>query len=117
MTDEDQIRAAAATVRSARDAVHAATERRVDKVTAARDLAEAAHAAERAEQDAARSAESAGIHRLAAAHLTTAEIAALCEIPPEEVHQLRFTDTALQVRELPVQVQADGPRASHREQR
>ena len=93
MTDDQwQIRAAAASVRAARHAVHTATDRRVAAVAAARDLAEAAHAAERAEQDAARSAESAGIHRLAAARLTASEIAALCGISPDEVQDLQTGD-------------------------
>jgi len=89
MTDEQQIRAAAASVRSARQAVHTATDRRAAAVTTARNLAQAAHAAERAEQDAARAAASAGIHRLTAAQLTTPQIAALCQIPPDEVQHLR----------------------------
>ena len=107
MAEEQQIRAAAASVRSARQAIHAATDRRAAAVTAARNLADAAHAAERAEQDAARAAASAGIHRLTAARLTTPQIAALCEIPPEEVQHLQ-TDEAIGPAHFP----ATGPDAA-----
>jgi len=85
MTDQEQIRAAAASVRAARRAIHTAAERRAVTVAAAQDLADAAHAAERAEQDAARAAAAAGIHRLTAAQLTAPQIAAICEISPADV--------------------------------
>ena len=88
MTDQGQIRSAAASVRSARQAIHTATERRAAAVVAAQDLADAAHAAERAEQDAARDAAAAGIHLLTAAQLTPPQIAALCDIPPDDIHRL-----------------------------
>ena len=88
MTDQGQIRSAAASVRSARQAIHTATERRAAAVAAAQDLADAARAAERAEQDAARDAAAAGIHLLTAAQLTPPQIAALCDIPPADIHGL-----------------------------
>ena len=98
MAEEQQLRVVAASVRSARQAIQTATERRAAAVAAARNLAEAAHVAERAEQDAARAAASAGIHRLAAARLTTPQIAELCEIPPEEVQHLQTDDAIGQSR-------------------
>ena len=85
MTDQGQIRSAAASVRSARQAIHTATARRAAAVVAAQDLADAAHAAERAEQDAARATVATGLHRLIAARLTPPQIAALCQIPREDL--------------------------------
>jgi hypothetical protein len=83
-----QIRSAAESVRSAEQAVRAAAERRAAAVAAAHDLADAAHAAERAEQDAARDAAAAGIHLLTAAKLTPPQIAELCDIPADDVDSL-----------------------------
>ena len=85
MADQEQIRAAAVSVRAARRAIRTAAERQAATVAAAQDLADAAHAAERAEQAAARAAAAAGIHRLTAAQLTAPQIAALCEIPPADI--------------------------------
>lgn len=81
MIDQGQIQAAATSVRFARRAIHTASSRRAAAVAAARDLAAAAHAAERAEQDAARATVAIGLHRLIAARLTPPQIAALCQIP------------------------------------
>jgi molecular chaperone DnaK (HSP70) len=82
---EQQVQAAAASVRAARQAIHTATQRRAAAVAAAQDLADAAYAAERAEQDAARAAAAAGLHRLKAQHLTPPQIVALCGLPPVDV--------------------------------
>lgn len=89
MTDEQQIRAAAASVRSARQAIHTATQRRTATVAAAQDLAEAARAAERAEQDAARTAAAVAIHRLTATHLTTPQIAVIVRSRPTKYETCR----------------------------
>ncbi len=82
MTGQEQIRAAVATVRSARQAINGARRRRAPAaVAAANDLADAAHAVERAEKDAAREAVAVGMPRLTAEHLTPPQIAALCGLP------------------------------------
>jgi hypothetical protein len=116
MTDQGQIRSAAASVRSARQAIHTATARRAAAVVAAQDLADAAHAAERAEQDAARDA--AGIHLLTAAQLTPPQIAALCDIPPDDIHGLsagtRRSDLVPTDRDHPAVKTAPGRIASPR---
>lgn len=110
MTDEQQIRAAVAAVRSARQGIHTAADRRAAAVAAARHLAEAAQAAERAEQDAARAAAAAGIHRLTAAQLAAPEIAALCGIPPDEVQHVRVAGATGQGPDHP-HLDATGPGA------
>ncbi|HEY5877921.1 MAG TPA: hypothetical protein VIU11_03355 [Nakamurella sp.] len=91
MSDQEQVRVAAAAVRSARHAINAATQRRMAAVATAQDLADAAHAAERAERDAARSAAAAGIHLLTAAQLTEPQIAVICQLPPREIRDCRPT--------------------------
>ena len=65
---------------SAGQAIHAASFRRAAAVTAAQDLVDNARAAERAEQDAARSALAASIRRLMAEDLSIGEIADLCRM-------------------------------------
>ena len=65
---------------SARHAIDAASYRRAAAVTAAQDLVDNARAAERAEQDAARSALAASIRRLLAENLSIGEIAGLCRM-------------------------------------
>jgi hypothetical protein len=78
---QDQIRDAAAAAVSAGQAIHAASDRRAAAVTAAQNLVDNARAAERAEQDAARSALAASIRRLMAEDLSIGEIAGLCRMP------------------------------------
>jgi hypothetical protein len=51
-------------------------------------LADAAHAAERAEQDAARAAVAAGMRRLTVTHLTPRQIAALSGLSPNVTRDL-----------------------------
>ena len=77
---QDQIRDAAAAAMSAGQAIRAASYRRAVAVTAAQDLVDNARAAERAEQDAARSALAASIRRLLAENLSIGEIAGLCRM-------------------------------------
>ena len=78
--DQDHIRDAAAAAMSARQAIDAASRRRASAVTAAQDLIDNARAAERAEQDAARSALAASIRRLLAENLSVGEIAGMCRM-------------------------------------
>ena len=65
---------------SAEQAIGAASRRRASAVTAAQDLIDNAEAAERAEQDAARAALSASVHRLLAENLSITEIADICQM-------------------------------------
>ena len=82
---QDQIRDAAAAAVSAGQAIDAASDRRAAAVTAAQNLVDNARAAERAEQDAARSALAASIRRLMAEDLSIGEIAGLCRMPPTTI--------------------------------
>jgi hypothetical protein len=81
MMSQDHIRDAAAAAVAAGQAISAASYRRAAAVTAAQDLIDNARAAERAEQDAARSALAASIRRLLAENLSIGEIAGLCRMP------------------------------------
>jgi hypothetical protein len=78
--DQENIDDAAAAAVSARQAIDAAARRRASAVTAAQDLMANARAAERAEQDAARSALAASIRRLQAENLSVGEIAGMCRM-------------------------------------
>lgn len=82
---QDHIRDAAAAAVSAGQAIDAASRRRESAVTAAQDLMDNARAAERAEQDAARSALAASIRRLLAENLSVGEIAGLCRMPTSTI--------------------------------
>jgi hypothetical protein len=81
MMTQDHIRDAAAAAVAAGQAISAASYRRAAAVAAAQDLIDNARAAERAEQDAARSALAASIRRLLAENLSIGEIAGLCRMP------------------------------------
>jgi hypothetical protein len=76
----DHIRDAAAGAVSAREAIDAASRRRASAVSTAQGLIDNARAAERAEQDAARSALAASIRRLRAENLSVNEIAGICRM-------------------------------------
>jgi hypothetical protein len=78
--DQDQIRDAAAAAVSAKEVIDGASRRRASAVTAAQHLIDNAKAVERAEQDAARPALAATIHRLLAQKLSISEIAAICRM-------------------------------------
>lgn len=78
---------AARMLRSARQAIPAAAHRRAVAVAAAGHAIDAALAAERAEQDAARSELLTAIRRLRAQGLTDRAITRLCEIPAEQLER------------------------------
>jgi hypothetical protein len=78
--DQDQIRDVAAAAVSAKEVIDVASRRRASAVTAAQHLIDNAKAVERAEQDAARPALAATIHRLLAQKLSISEIAAICRM-------------------------------------
>jgi len=85
---QDHIRDAAADAVSARQAIAAGRRRCASAVTTAQDLIDNARAAERAEQDAARSALAASIRRLLAEDLSVKEIANICRISPAHVRAM-----------------------------
>ena len=76
----DHVRDAAAGAVSASQAIDAASRRRASAVSTAQGLIANARAAERAEQDAARSALTASIRRLLAGNLSVGEIAGICRM-------------------------------------
>jgi len=78
---------AARMLRSARQAIPAAAHRRAVAVAAAGHAIDAALAAERAEQDAARSELLAAIRRLRAQGLTDRAITQLCQLPAEQLER------------------------------
>ena len=78
---------AARMLRSARQAIPAAAHRRAAAVAAAGHAIDAALAAERAEQDAARSELLTAIRRLRAQGLTDRAITRLCQLPAEQLER------------------------------
>jgi hypothetical protein len=85
---QDQIRDAATDALSAKQAIGAASRRRASAVTAAQDLIDNAQAVERAEQDAARSALAASVHRLLAENLSIDEIAGICQMSISAIREV-----------------------------
>jgi len=81
MSCQEEIRDAAAGAVSARKAIHAASRRRASAISAAQNLIDNARAAERAEQDAAKSALGGCIRRLLAEDLSVRDIAGICDLP------------------------------------